>query len=82
VFQVAYPTADRLSHIDRRTGERVRRYDHERPGALLHVDVEKLGQGQEGGRRVHGRSGTVRGRGNGSDYVRVAVDDHPGRPTA
>jgi hypothetical protein len=33
----------RLSHIDRRTGERVRRYEHDRPGSLLHVDVKKLG---------------------------------------
>ncbi len=31
---------NRLSHIDRRTGERVRRYEHDRPGSLLHVDVK------------------------------------------
>jgi transposase InsO family protein len=29
-----------------------------------------------GGWRVHGRSEQVRGRGNGFDYVHVAVDDH------
>ena len=31
---------NRLSHVDRRTGERVRRYVHDRPGALLHVVVK------------------------------------------
>src|SRR3954447_10352455 len=34
---------NRLSHIDRRTGEPIRRYEHDTPGALLHVDVKKLG---------------------------------------
>ncbi len=33
---------NRLSHVDRFTGEPVRRYEHDRPGALLHVDVKKL----------------------------------------
>jgi hypothetical protein len=32
---------NRLSHIDRVTGEPVRRYEHDRPGAMLHVDVKK-----------------------------------------
>ena len=31
----------RLSHLDRRTGEPIRRYEHDRPGSLLHVDVKK-----------------------------------------
>lgn len=34
---------NRLSHIDRITGEPVRRYEHPYPGSLLHVDVKKLG---------------------------------------
>ncbi|MDR6865259.1 helix-turn-helix domain-containing protein, partial [Phycicoccus sp. 3266] len=34
---------NRLSHVDRATGEPVRRYEHDHPGALLHVDVKKLG---------------------------------------
>ena len=38
-----------LSHIDRRTGEPVRRYEHDRPGSLLHVDVKKLGNIPDGG---------------------------------
>jgi transposase InsO family protein len=39
----------RLSHLDRLTGERIRRYEHEHPGDLLHVDVKKLGNIPDGG---------------------------------
>jgi transposase InsO family protein len=73
-----------LAEVDRITGEPVRgrrhseiRYEHDRPGSLLHVDVKKLGKVPPGGGwRVHGRSEAVRGRGLGWDYVHVAVDDH------
>ncbi|GHJ54468.1 hypothetical protein Nm8I071_37750 [Nonomuraea sp. TT08I-71] len=40
---------NRLSHIDRRAGEPVRRYEHDQPGAMLQVDVKKLGQVPDGG---------------------------------
>ena len=40
---------NRLSHIDRVTGEPIRRYEHERPGDLIHVDVKKLGNVPDGG---------------------------------
>jgi transposase InsO family protein len=40
---------NRLSHVDVRTGEPARRYEHERPGALIHVDVKKLGNIPRGG---------------------------------
>lgn len=40
---------NRLSHIDRVTGEPIRRYEHDKPGALLHVDVKKLGNIPDGG---------------------------------
>jgi transposase InsO family protein len=40
---------NRLSHIDRVTGEPVRRYEHDRPGAMLHVDVTKYGNIPDGG---------------------------------
>jgi transposase InsO family protein len=73
-----------LRDVDRVTGELLRvprrseqRYEHARPGDMLHVDVKKLGKIPPGGGwRVHGRSEQVRGRGNGWDYVHVAVDDH------
>jgi len=35
---------NRLSHLDRVTGEPIRRYEHKHPGDLLHVDVKKLGK--------------------------------------
>ncbi len=40
---------NRLSHVDRATGESVRRYEHDHPGAMLHVDVKKLGNTPDGG---------------------------------
>ena len=72
-----------LAAIDPITGQPVRRrhggprYERARTGELLHVDVKKLGRVPDGGGwRVHGRSEAVRGRGNGYDYLHVAVDDH------
>jgi transposase len=40
---------NRLSHVDVKTGEPARRYEHEKPGALIHVDVKKLGSIPDGG---------------------------------
>jgi transposase InsO family protein len=40
---------NRLRHVDVRTGEPVRRYEHEYPGAMIHVDVKKLGNIPDGG---------------------------------
>ena len=76
-----------LASIDPITGEPVRqrrggpRYERDRPGELLHVDVKKLGRVPDGGGwRVHGRDATVAHRHKktpiGYDYLHVAVDDH------
>lgn len=40
---------NRLRHIDRVTGEPVRRYEHPHPGSLIHVDVTKFGNIPDGG---------------------------------
>ena len=40
---------NKLWHIDRRTGEPIRRYEHPHPGSLVHVDVKKLGNIPDGG---------------------------------
>jgi transposase InsO family protein len=40
---------NRLSHIDRVTGEPARRYERSRPGELIHVDVTKFGNVPDGG---------------------------------
>jgi transposase InsO family protein len=39
----------RLSHVDRATGEPIRRYERDQPGELIHVDVKKLGNIPDGG---------------------------------
>ncbi|AZN29096.1 IS481 family transposase [Flaviflexus salsibiostraticola] len=40
---------NRLAHMDRATGEPVRRYEHPHPGSMIHVDVKKLGNIPDGG---------------------------------
>ena len=40
---------NRLGHLDRHTRQRIRRYEHDHPGALVHVDVKKLGNIPDGG---------------------------------
>lgn len=50
------------------------RYEHARPGALLHLDIKKLGKIGRPGHRIHGdRRSCVRGI--GWEYVHVAIDD-------
>jgi transposase InsO family protein len=47
----------RLRHLDRATGEPIRRYEHAAPGDLVHVDIKKLGNIPDGGgHKVHGRT--------------------------
>ena len=65
----------RLRHTDRTSGAVVR-YQRDRPGELVHVDVKKLGRIPDGGgHRAHGRAAASRGRGIGYDYLHSAVDD-------
>jgi transposase InsO family protein len=40
---------NRLTHVDRAAGEPMRRYEHDHPGDLIHVDVKKLGRVPDGG---------------------------------
>jgi transposase InsO family protein len=82
---------NRLSHIDIRTGEPIRRYEHDHPGALIHMDVKKLGNIPDGGGwRFVGRAQGWRNRwampnarrtriGHellGHAFVHTVVDDH------
>jgi transposase InsO family protein len=82
---------NRLSHVDRCTGEPVRRYEHDTPGAMLHVDVKKLGNIPDGGGwryvgRAQGdkhRSATAGKPRNkhrnpliGTAFVHTVLDDH------
>ena len=70
---------NRLAWLDRPSGQlirRSRRYQHARPGDLLHIDVKKLGRMPPGGGwRAHGRGQVPRSR-TGYAFIHSAVDDH------
>jgi transposase InsO family protein len=82
---------NRLAHVDRATGEPIRRYEHTSPGSLIHVDVKKLGNVPDGGgwRYVGRRQGdrnraatpgkprnAHRGPKIGVAFVHTVIDDH------
>jgi transposase InsO family protein len=57
--------------------EPVRRYERDRPGELIHLDIKKLGKFNQIGHRITGdRKGQSNGRGVGWEYVHVCIDDH------
>jgi hypothetical protein len=82
---------NRLAHIDRVTGEPIRRYQRERPGELLHVDVTKFGNIPDGGgwryvgkqqgdrnraaTDTERRKGRLRGPLLGTAFVHTVIDD-------
>ena len=83
---VARSGLPRLADVDRVTGEVRRRgpvtpvrYERERPGELVHVDVKKVARVPDGGGwRARGTSELDHGRGSGGGRVaclHVAVDD-------
>ena len=77
-----------LRACDPMTGQVIRsskttavRYERDRPGELVHMDVKKLGKIPDGGGwRAHGRAATVDHRHKkvkvGYDYVHSLVDDY------
>ncbi|MFI5698402.1 IS481 family transposase, partial [Kribbella sp. NPDC051586] len=82
---------NRLSHLDRHTGEPIRRYEHPHPGDMLHVDVKKLGNIPDGGGwRYLGRAQGLKNRAAtpgkpanrhsnnkmGTAFVHTVLDDH------
>jgi transposase InsO family protein len=68
-----------LGRLGRLGLEPARRYEHQRPGELLHVDVKKLGKIVRPGHRVLGRQSGGghhrRAYSQGWEFVHVAVDD-------
>mgnify|MGYP000907478464 FL=1 len=64
--------------VIRATRRSAKRYEHDHPGSLIHVDVKKLGRIPDGGGwRLHGRGQRpASGRGLGYDYVHTVIDDH------
>jgi len=83
---------NRLSHVDVATGEPARRYEHDTPGSLIHVDVKKLGNipigggwrvvGRQQGRKnraetdLNRRKGKQRAPRLGHAFVHTVIDDH------
>jgi len=62
--------------VTRPRPEEVIRYEHPRPGDLIHVDIKKLGRILQPGHRVTGdRSKRAKGKA-GWQYLFVAIDDH------
>jgi transposase InsO family protein len=76
----------RLAWLDRATGQVVRRYERQRPGELVHLDVKKLGKIPNGGGwRMLGRAEGKRNRHRthpgrspkiGNHFLHSAIDDH------
>jgi hypothetical protein len=82
---------NRLSRIDRVTGEPLRRYEHDHPGSLIHVDVTKFGNipdggghryvgRQQGDRNKRATPGLPRGADHkprtGKAFLHTVIDDH------
>lgn len=53
----------------------VQRYEHERPGELVHLDTKRLVRFRRPGHRVTGDR-TIESPGAGWEYLHVAIDDH------
>jgi transposase InsO family protein len=70
-----------LRHMDQVTRE-VIRYEKERPGELVHLDVKKFGRIPDGGGKrsdpgfAETQSGKKRPGKRGFEYAHVAIDDH------
>lgn len=82
---------NKLHHVDVRTGEVVRRYEHDKPGAMIHVDVKKLGNipdggghrfvgRQQGGKNRAATPGAPRSKWHdpqlGTAFVHTVIDDN------
>jgi transposase InsO family protein len=51
------------------------RYEHKRPGDLIHFDIKRLARIVQPGHRVHGDY-TRKTTGAGYEYLHIAIDDH------
>jgi transposase len=72
---------NRLSALE--PAEPPRRYQRDRPGELIHIDIKKLGKFNRIGHRITGdRTGQSNTRGVGWEFVHVAIDDVSASPSA
>jgi transposase InsO family protein len=56
--------------------EPVNRYEHQRPGELVHLDIKKLARFDRPGHRLLGRGQGRHETGAGYEYLHVCVDDY------
>lgn len=63
----------RLAALDPRVP--IMRYERDRPGEMIHLDIKKLGRFERQGHRVTGDRRAGRSRKAGWDFVHVCVDD-------
>lgn len=63
----------RLKDIE--PAEPVRRYEHEHPGDMIHIDIKKLGRFERVGHRITGDPQRGKSRGVGWEFVHVSIDD-------
>jgi transposase InsO family protein len=62
---------------DLEPAEPERRYEREKPGEMIHLDIKKLGKFNRIGHRITGdRTGPGKSRGVGWEFVHVCIDDH------
>ena len=68
----------KLSRIrDLEPPEPVVRYEREKPGDMIHLDIKKLGRFEQIGHRITGdRTGQSNNRGVGWEFVHVCIDDN------
>jgi transposase InsO family protein len=64
----------RMTDID--PPEPVRRYERQRPGEMIHIDIKKLGRFAQAGHRVTGTRQNCRNQGAGWEFAHVAIDDN------
>jgi transposase len=61
---------------DLEPAEPVRRYEREKPGDMIHIDIKKLGRFDRVGHRITGdHKGQSNSRGIGWEFVHVCIDD-------
>ena len=51
------------------------RYEREKPGELIHIDIKKLGRFERVGHRITGSPQQGKSRGAGWEFVHVCIDD-------
>jgi transposase InsO family protein len=55
--------------------EPIRRYEREKPGEMIHIDIKKLGRFSQVGHRITGDRQKGKSRGAGWEFVHVCIDD-------